>query len=76
MCVASSLVSKLIVSYNLQVSIFKTCPKQNLPQDSSSLKEIVGNSVKTDPLMMHSDFIAVHRSTSADASLSQQLCAM
>ena len=24
--------------------------------------------------MVHSDYIAVHRSTSADASLSQQLC--
>ena len=27
-------------------------------------------------LMVHSDFIAVHRSTSADASLLQQLCAL
>ena len=27
-------------------------------------------------LMVHSDLIAVHRSTSADASLSQHLCAL
>ena len=26
--------------------------------------------------MVHSDFIAVHRSTSADASLLQQLCTL
>ena len=28
------------------------------------------------PIMVHSDFIAVHRSMSDDASLSQQLCAL
>ena len=30
----------------------------------------------TGRVMVHSDFIAVHRSTSADPSLSQQLCAL